>query len=197
MSLSVKETGSIKMISPGTYPGRCVRVIDIGTQHSNYQGKEMVKKQVIISWELPNEIIPDGDYAGMPYMVSKFYTASLHEKANLRKDLEAWRGKSFTASELEGFDLKKVIGAPCMLSVIHDNDKTKINAVMALPKGMELIKQISESIFFDIDEWNDENFNKLTDGIKKIIMKADEYKFPNEGVDHDNAPPIGDDDIPF
>ena len=52
MSLTVKEGVSFKNVNPGTYVGRCVRVIDIGTQHSEFSGKPMIKKQIIISWEL-------------------------------------------------------------------------------------------------------------------------------------------------
>jgi hypothetical protein len=199
MSLTVKEGVSFKNVNPGTYVGRCVRVIDIGTQHSEFSGKPMIKKQIIISWELPTEKIFDGEFIGQPYMVSKFYTASLHEKANLRKDLEAWRGRAFTDEELKGFELTKVLGAPCMLSVIHnDKGKTKINGVIALPKGMVVPEQINPSIFFDVEKFDQDIFTSLTPGIQKLIMASDEYKYPNQDVDKgDEPPPIEEDDIPF
>ncbi|MCX5781146.1 MAG: hypothetical protein NT145_00340 [Elusimicrobia bacterium] len=201
MSLIAKESGSnFKNVNPGSYTGRCIWVVDIGTQHSEFQGEKLAIRQVVISWELPTEKIFEGEYAGMPYMVSKFYRNSLHEKANLRKDLEAWRGKEFTAEELKGFDLTKVLGAPCMLSVIHnDKGRTKINGVIALPKGIIVPEQINPSIFFDIDKFDQDIFNSLAPWLQKMIMASDEYKYPNQDVDKgDEPPPIEDDsEIPF
>ena len=40
---------------------------------------------------------------GKPFLVRRRYTASLHEKSALRKDLESWRGRAFTNVELDGF----------------------------------------------------------------------------------------------
>ena len=45
------------------------------------------------------------DDNGRRFQLRKDYKNSLHEKAGLRKDLEAWRGRRFTDAELAGFDL--------------------------------------------------------------------------------------------
>src|ERR1700685_4504260 len=87
----------------GTHMARCVRVIDIGTQRGEYQGKVNIRRQCIIAWELPTELMSEGDSAGKPFIVSRFYTASLGKKANLRADLQNWRGREFTEEELSGF----------------------------------------------------------------------------------------------
>lgn len=64
---------------------------------------------------------PHRDSEGKPHRVSTWpYTVSLNEKANLRKDLEKWRGRKFSADELNGFDLESVIGAPAMLNIVHN-----------------------------------------------------------------------------
>jgi hypothetical protein len=68
----------------GNHVGRCIGLIDIGTQQGEYQGKTTHARKVVVRWELPNELISEGDWAGKPFVVSKFYTASLSEKANLR-----------------------------------------------------------------------------------------------------------------
>ena len=39
--------------------------------------------------------------SGEPFLVWKRYTLSLGDKATLRAHLEAWRGRKFTADELE------------------------------------------------------------------------------------------------
>src|SRR4030067_196104 len=175
MSLKVQEGGEFKSVDAGTYPARCIKLIDLGTQHGEYLGIAQVQKQVLLSFELPTELIESGEWAGSPYSISKFYTASLGEKATLRHDLEAWRGRPFTEEELKGFDLKNVVGKPCMISVIKtDTGKSKINSVMAVMKGMTVPDAINTFVYFDIDEWDNGIFIGLTDGIKKIIMQSDE-----------------------
>ena len=68
----------------------------------------------IFMWELPGEEIEiEGEMK--PRAISETYTNSLGEKANLRKMLENWRGRAFTQEEMDGFDLRNVLG----LSLIH------------------------------------------------------------------------------
>lgn len=198
-----KDTGGTDFAQPpvGTHAARCVRIIDIGTQQSEYQGRVNHKRQVVICWELPDELIPDGDFAGQPFMVSRFYTASLSEKANLRKDLVAWRGREFTDQELAGFDPRKVLGAGCMLSLItNDKGKTRVGAVMALPKNTILPKQVNESIYFSLEpgEYDGSVFAKLSDGYKRMIQLSPEYQeIVNPSKQQAGTVDEMEDDIPF
>lgn len=203
MSLTVKENSvEFKQVAPGAYPARCIKVIDLGTQHGEYQGKPTVKQQIMVTWELPTELIEEGEFAGQPYAVSKFYTASLGEKANLRKDLEAWRGRAFTEAELQGFDVKAILGKTCMLSIIHnDKGKAKISGVMALMKGVTVSPAVNPLVTFDISKWDDNVFDNLSKGIQEMIHKSDEYKeLSGIGVTTHENPESGevpDDQIPF
>lgn len=210
MGLTVNETGGgdFKQVEPGSYVAICYRLVDLGTQHGEYQGKPTVKKQVMISWEFPNELIEGGEAGGKPFGVSKFYTASLNEKANLRKDLESWRGRTFTEEELEGFSLANILGKACLVNVIHDNKgKARVGAVMALPKGMPAPDAYNDQVAFDIDEWAEDKFDSLPDGIKRLVLASDEAKTRLSGGPIDqtddysvvNPPPFfnDDDDIPF
>lgn len=178
--LNVHEGGNFKQVSPGTYGARCIKVVDLGTQIVKEFESENTKEkhQVMITWELPNEIIEDGELAGKPYGVSRFYSAILSEKSNLRKDLEAWRGRNFTKEELAGFNLKAILGKPCMVSVVHSaKGKAQVKAVLALPKGMEVPPAINPLLSFDIEEDGfGEKFESLTDGIKRIIHGSLEYQ---------------------
>ncbi len=63
-----------------------------------------------------------------PYMVSKKYTLSLHEKSNLRQMLEVWRGKKFSDAELDGFDLETLINVPCQIQVAHGQGDDSVYA---------------------------------------------------------------------
>ena len=69
-------------------------VIDLGTQRNDYGGNITYKRQVLIIWEVPDQISND-----VPMTISKFYTLSLHEKSNLGMDLVSWRGRPFTEQE--------------------------------------------------------------------------------------------------
>ena len=174
------DTGSGDFEQPpiGTHVGRCVKMIDIGTQRGEYQGKATMKRQVIIGFELPNELMSDGDYAGKPFTVSKFYTASLSEKANLRKDLANWRGRDFTEEELRGFEAKNILGKSCMLSLTpNEKGKVRITGVMALPKGTQVPEQINPTVYLSLEtgEFNPETFEALSEGYKKLIKVSPEW----------------------
>jgi hypothetical protein len=201
MSLTVSaQGGDFKHAPAGTHLARCIRIIDIGTQHGEYQGKPNARHQIIMMWELPNELNDDSK----PFVASRFYTASLGEKASLRKDLEAWRGRAFTSSELMAFKLPALLGKTCMLSIVEkEKGGTKVGSVMAVPKGMTAPAATNEPFYFDMDEWDQKRFDSFTDGIKALIQKSDEFKAksaPQEGPPDDDMRPVDDDpdsDVPF
>lgn len=90
----------------------CVDVVDMGMQPSKYGEKH----KCYFRFETPAR-----DSKGAPIYVRSWpYSVSLNEKANLRRDLEKWRGRAFTAQELAGFDLESVIGAPVLLNITHN-----------------------------------------------------------------------------
>jgi len=206
MGLTVNEGASFKQVEPGTYAARCIKIIDLGTQtvkDFNHPEQTKEKHQVMITWELPGEIIPDGDFSGQPYGVSRFYTATLGEKSNLRKDLEAWRGRNFTEEELAGFSLKNILGKPCMVSVVHSkNGKAQVKAVLALIKGMTVPPAINPLLSFDIDtDGFTEKFDSLSDGIKRMIHGSKEYQeisgIPADKVAEAVGGEVLDSEIPF
>jgi len=183
-----------------------VKVIDIGTQQGEYEGKINHRRQVIIGWELPNELMTDGEYAGKPFAVNKWYTQSLGEKANLRKDLTNWRGKEFTAEELAGFDAKNIIGKPCMLSLTeNEKKKVRVTGVMALPKGMTVPLQVNPTIYLSLEEgeYDASVYNALSDKMRAMIALSPEWHDQQKPRGHfDTMPdsPVDEDDdesIPF
>jgi len=118
----------------GVHKARCVKVIDLGTQKQEYGGEISWKRQILVIWELPEELNND-----QPMTISKFYTLSLHEKSNLGKDLTSWRGRPFTETEKQGFDVTKLIGVTCQVNVMHkDNGKEDISSIMPLVRMIKL-----------------------------------------------------------
>lgn len=168
--------GDFEQIAPGTYVARCIRLIDIGTQTSTYEGKTNSRRQVVISWETPDTLMTRSESEGKPFMVSNFYTASLGEKANLRHDLVSWRGREFTAEELSGFDLKNILGKSCMLSIVqNDKKKSVVKGVMALPKGVVVANQINPTLYFSLDDFDPNVFESLPKYFKEKIETTPEY----------------------
>lgn len=165
----------------GTHEAICIGVIDLGTQTGSYQGQPTVKRQVLIQWELPNELMEDGK----PFIVSKFYTASLNEKATLRHDLESWRGRAFTEQELAGFESKNILQKPCLLSIIHnDAGKARVASVMAIPKGMKLPGQVNPTTHFSLDSFDGAVFDKIGKGLQEMIRKSPEFQSLGKKTDH-------------
>jgi hypothetical protein len=202
VKLTDSGNGNYEQPPVGTHVARCIKVIDIGTQKGEYQGKVTMKRQVIIGWELPNELMNEGEHAGKPFGVSKFYTASLNEKANLRADLANWRGRDFTPQELGGFDSKNILGKTCMVSLtLSDKGKTRVTGVMSIPKGMEVQQQVNPTVYFSLDEFDDKTFDGLSDGFKKMIQVSPEYQqIMQKGTQtqqYGGDPADMDSDIPF
>lgn len=191
-----------KPVPAGSYTAVCIRVIDLGTQISTYNQK--AQRKVLFTWEIP-EIEIETDNGPMPATISSRYTASLHEKAALRKVLESWRGRPFTADELTGFDLKNILGASCLMGVIHNENGgttyANVSSVMALPKGMPKLTPQHTLINFSLDEFNEALFDSLSPRVKETIAQAPEYKLATgqeveTGDQHYSAPDL-DDEIPF
>ena len=171
--------GDFAQAPAGTHVARCVRLIDIGTQPGEYQGKPTLKRQVVVGFELPTELIPDGDHAGKPFFISKYYTASLGDKANLRRDLVNWRGREFTDTELQGFDSKNILGKPCLLQLTpNEKNKMRITGLMALPRGTPVPEQINPSFYFSLerDEFSAAAFDALSDYYKNLITPTPEFQ---------------------
>lgn len=136
MPIYAKASGTSFTPAPaGSHAAVCVDVVDLGQLKVSWGGKEKTQHKIRIVWQIDE----DRD-DGKPYQVSRRYTLSLHEKASLRRDLEAWRGKQFTEQELQGFDVEVLLGVPALLSLIHatrDGDTfANVNAIMRLPRGM-------------------------------------------------------------
>lgn len=147
-----KPQGEYTPLPEGVYYATCYLVADIGEQYSKKYDKW--SSQVIIGWQVDGETY-ERDGVAEPRAIHSFYKKSLHENSTLRKDLEAWRGKRFTAEELAGFDLRNIVGTGCQIQVTHWTKQDgrvadQVSAVMALPRGVKL-NAPEKTIIFDLD----------------------------------------------
>lgn len=211
MGLTAKHTGGANFdpVSEGLHHAVCYALYDLGTQWNETFGKST--HRVLIAWEIPDERIQvekDGKTKDLPRAISKEYTLSLHEKAQLRKELESWRGKAFSDHELEGFDLTKLLGANCMVQVIHKkkSDKTYANVsnVVQLMKGTSKKSPENPTRYFSFEEHQDNIPEGTPDWIIDKIKASEEWQYTQgeygkgePDVPYDDAPSPSDDDIPF
>lgn len=178
MSLIINEgsSTSIPLLPEDTYPAVCNMLIDLGDQYSEKFDK--TSRQILICWEIPSEKLDNGESRRL----SKTYTASLNSKGNLRRDLIAWRGRDFTLDELKAFDLKNIVGAPCMLQIIHrvGQDGVKraiIGGIMKLPKGMPVPALTNGYTIYDLDDPDaEEKISELPEWIQDRIKGSETWK---------------------
>jgi hypothetical protein len=207
---SSNSTSEFKLPPAGSFLARLYRIIDIGTQTTEWMGKRKMQRKIIAMFELhgeDNDGQPLQTAEGKPLIVSKRYTLSLDEKATLRKDLEAWRGKAFTQEELDGFNLEVLLGKCCMVNVTHSTYDGKeyanianISQVPAALKKLGEPKGVNELMIFTLDPFDQDKFNKLSEGMQGVIKKSAEYRNtfePNAPAVISAPSELIDDDIPF
>ena len=216
MRATIPAQGENKTYAPipaGTHLARCVHIVDLGTQESEFNGEKKVARKIRITWETPEETTVFKEENGQqPYLVSKMFTLSLHEKASLRKTIESWLGRKLTAKEEEeGYDIYALLGKECIVNIVHNavGDKTyaNVDSVSPLMKGMKAPAQITDSVFFSLekDEYDELIFEGFGEWLQDIIAKSPEYearlkdnaKTPLNNVSKDDNDEIDLDEINF
>lgn len=157
MALPVSDKGGGASFTPcpaGLQRLVCCDIVDHGMVPDSF-GKTKHKGTII--WQSEHLIQPgdvDGDkkdLIGQPFIVQRRFTLSLHEKAELRKYLESWRGRPFSEAELARFDLDPdppakptLIGANAYAQVMHLQKPrglfAEVITIMPLAPGMDRLK---------------------------------------------------------
>lgn len=194
--------GSFTPHPEGQFAARCVDVIDMGEkveQYGDNPAKLSHKVNLVFRTGEKNE---KGEYIDL----AKEFTLSMFDLANLRKFLEAWRGKTFTDAEVEeGAPLHKLCGVTALLSVEQKQSKggrtyANISSAVKLPKMMEPGAPIGDDYerpAYLIDRKAEYATAALgyrqsigaTIGKAKAALGDDMEGFPPE--------PMDDDDLPF
>lgn len=174
MPIMAQDSGGkdFKPAPEGLHSAVCVDVVDLGMMDNKFNPEKPQHKCRIV-WQIEQG---DPENQDKRYIVSGMYTISLHEKARLRKDLEGWRARKFTAAELQGFDLEKLIGVPCQVQIIHNTNadgKTYGNVQTIVPLGRGMDKLIPDS-----------NYTRVID------RPADGQVSKPKGYEEDDAPPF-------
>ncbi len=187
MALTATDTGggNFKRVPAGSHIARCFSVADLGTQTTNGQYGVTTNRKIRLAWEIFGEdennepLTIDVDGKPMPMTINKTYTLSLGEKASLRKDLSAWRGRDFTEEELKGFNVTSVLGVYCMLNVTvsDSNGKTYSNVagISPLHKSMTKPAPVHKDQIFDLDDVDMSIFNSFHEKLQDYIKASPEW----------------------
>lgn len=194
--------GDFKRAPAGSHIAICNLVADCGLQPGS-QAFPSPRRKLYIRFEIPAERIEyekDGAKVEGPLTIGSFYTASMNEKATLRKHLEGWRGRAFTDSEAEAFDVAAIVGKTCMLSVIETEHGGKtysnIASIGAMPKGVQaaaaenpLLVYVDDDpkVFARLPKWLQEKINAQLAPAKPAATES-------RAASSDE---IDDDEIPF
>lgn len=129
--------GGFEPHSEGQFAVLCVDVVNLGTKVEQYQDKaphEADKAALVFA---------SGErFEKELRIITVEMTLSMSEKANMRKFLESWRGKSYTPEEAEaGVPLEKLYGQTALVSVQHiktraGNKFAKVISIGPLPRVM-------------------------------------------------------------
>jgi hypothetical protein len=161
----------------GVYPARLYRLIDLGTQAGDYQGKPTKARKLLLSFELLGE---DRMTDGKPFSISRRFTASLSDKAALRAFINQWRGKALNDEEVKAFDMSKMLGAYGFLNLVEASKDgktyTNIASISTIPKGMPKPKGVNALQLFDMGkpDWN--VYDTLGERLQEQIAASPEYQ---------------------
>lgn len=211
MSFIVEAGGGsreFKTVPAGTHLARLYRIVDLGTQTTNFQGETKQQRKVMFAWEIHGEddagdpMVTDD---GKPMAIFKNYTLSWNEAATLRKDLQAWRGTPWTDAEASRFDLKNVLGQWCMLNVIHRPGQSDgklfanvagISPVPGFLKKQGLPQGVNPLQMFRLGDPDWELFETFSKGLKAKIESSPEFRAAKKPLAQ-MANDLDDDSIPF
>ena len=189
----VAAGGDFEIAPEGVFLARCYKMVDVGTQTITSQFGTKESRQIYLYWELladdEGEEVRMDD--GQPFSIFNSYKLSMHQKSNLRKHLEAWRGKKFTEEEAADFDLSKLLGQACKLQIVHTDSKdgqrtyANIAAIMTSKKKPE---GVNELVSFSISDPDMEVFNDLPEWLQNKIEESPEWQEDDDDSEEQAAP---------
>jgi len=196
MKVAEKEGGSFEPIPVGIHNAMCIGVIGIGEQE--FMGK--TKTKVIVFWEMM-DLKEEKDGEKVPRVHSEFLTASLGNEeypTALRKILQGWRGKPFTPEELAGFEMRNIVGVPCVLMMKTKDNGKGTQVAEAMRYSGDKYTPHFPALFYDPEEHDEAVFQKIPEWIRERINRpgaqvAGMTSQPDTPVTGD----IADDNIPF
>lgn len=128
--ININSSKDFEPVSEGVHAAVLAEVVDKGIQPTPFGDKH----KVMFVW-----LTDEADEEGKTKLVFQPFTASLHEKAALRKATKAIRGKDLSADE-ENFDIESLKGSQVQLVIQHHESNTgkvyaNVQAIMKAKPG--------------------------------------------------------------
>lgn len=200
--MALKAPKAVRILAPeGTHIARLVRLLHIGTIPEEYMGEQKEMNKVDFSFELLEEthVFKDGEEA-KPFVVSKEFTLSMGEKANLRKFIEGMTGKAMKQEEANEFDVESLLGKSCLIVIKHKTSKagnayTDISTASPLMKGQVAKEAFNTPKLLTFTSWDQAYFESLPEFIKEKVVSSKEYQA--QFGKYDSLDEIKPEDVPF
>lgn len=169
-----------QLVSEGLVDAKCYGVIDLGSSEFEYQGEKKTVRKVQLSFET-QQMWTFGDRGELPLTVHTTKTFSLHEKSKLYSLIKDWALKEATEN------MFNLVGMPVQLMISHSTSKTgKVYAdILKIKPSKNDFDLVNPTIMFSLDAFNQEEFDKLPDRLKKQIIETSEYKNIKENEEND------------
>lgn len=195
----MKDTSKVQRSLPaeGRNPARCYAIIDLGTQKGFFNGQPKdPAPEIAICWELTKYMVKyKEDEPPQPITITQNYTYSSGERAKLPKILKSWGRLPKPITKITAEMLSKYVGQLCVLDIEHvtskkDDDLKYANIgnkgldVKPFEKTVTVNDQVievtppkpfHEKLFFNIDAFSWDQFNKVPKHLQKKIRECEEW----------------------
>jgi hypothetical protein len=178
MKLSTEDTGlDIPLMPTGLNQAVLTQFIDYGTQTSEFEGEEKIKRECRVGFTFPDVLFEfDAEKGEEPRTKSVFCTLSGHPKAKLNLILTSLTSKSLP----EEFDPKDYLGLNALINITHEKNKKdvlvdKLVSFAPLMKGFEVVVGLPTR-YLDLDEFDKDIFLSLGEKEQVIIKKSPEFQ---------------------
>lgn len=175
----------------GQYVAQCVDAIDLGERVEEFAGKP---KKLAHKCALVFRTGEKNEDTGEFIDISREFTVSMGELANLRKFLEQWRGKPYSAEQISaGVPLHKLAGNHGLLSVAHRTSGggrtyANITACVSVPKQMGNLPAFLAA-YVRADYWQERK--------EEYAKVAKAFRAEAGAPSDDDYPAPDDSDLPF
>lgn len=175
MKIKDRVKPSLPPVEPGVYMAVCVGVVDLGEQYSELY--KSYSNKVKFVWALPGEVI-DIDGKEEERQLSREFSVAKKKTSKLRTFLGSWNCKNYSDDEYLEFEMFDQLGKPCQLNVVlnETGEYANVDSAMPIPKGFPA--PVSHTAFFkwDMDAWDDAEFEKLPAWVQEQIKKSTQYQ---------------------
>lgn len=151
---------------------RLVGIVDLGSQEKTYKGETKLKQQLRLTFEL-EQTMSDG----RNFVLSRKFTASLHENSALRPVVETLLGRKIV--EGDELDFNDILGKYCLVDVEawgDNGEKRSIGTISKKPAAMPDFAGTVEPYLYDIDDGPTPLYEGFPEWLREVIAGAPEWQ---------------------